>query len=417
MDLSIEQPCPSCGAEIVINEDDRLIRCEFCDVPSFRVRQKLPRYLLPPKLPSHIDEDGVFYIPYLRFKGCIYSIQGKEVLHRLIDTTRVGCDSGFVPASLGLRPQAMKVRPVTDHATGKFVRQTVKADSIFHEAAKITRIFTEDRKSHLYHRAFIGETISRIYLPAYRYSGMLYDGVTHQKLGLDTVAEEFGKSLLPFARDWEPRYISMLCPECGDVMHGSRETLVVVCSGCSRHWIEEGGTFHALGYLAVPPRESEAHYLPFWRIEPEDESGQLVSLADFFELTNQPVVIRRSHREQKMVFTIPAFKLNPALFLQTSRMLTVGQGSSPLPQQYDIAGDNVYPVTLPASEAAEALKTVLVASSVSIRKVLDLLSTIQFRTYRKKLIYLPFRDAGHDFIEQHTGVCIANAALRYGKKM
>jgi hypothetical protein len=372
---------------------------------------------LPAKLPSHIDTEGLLYIPYLRFKGCIYSIQGKEVLHKLIDTTRVGCDSGFVPASLGLRPQAMKVRPVTDSVVGKFVRQTVKADTIFQEAAKITRIFTEDRKSQLYHRSFIGETISRIYLPVYRYSGMLYDGVTHQKLGLDSVADQFGGSLLPFAREWEPRYISMLCPECGEVMHGSRETLVVSCAGCSRHWLEEEGSFHNLEYLAVPPRESEAHYLPFWRIEPEDESGKLVSLADFFELTNQPVVIQRAHREQKMVFMIPAFKLNPTLFLQTSRMLTVGQGNSPSPARYDIAGDRVYPVTLPSSEAAEALKTVLVASAVSVRKVLDLLAVIQFRTYTRKLIYLPFRDTGHDFVEQHTGVCIANAALRYGKTM
>lgn len=417
MELRIEQPCPSCGAAIVINEDDRLVRCEFCDVLNYRVRQKLPRYILPPKLPRHIAEDGLLYIPYLRFKGCIYTVEGLEVVHRLIDTTRVGCDVGSVPVSLGLRPQAMKVVPITENLPGRFVRQTVQSARIFEEAVKLSALFREERKASVHHRAFIGESVSRVYLPVYSYSGMLYDGVSHQKIGPDAVAEQLAGDLVGFQGEWEPRFIATVCPHCGDVMDGDRESLVLACSTCGKHWLEEDGRLVGLDYHGLKALDSQDSYIPFWQIEAEEESGKLATLADFYELTNQPVVIQRQHRQTPLIFYLPAFKMNPAIFLQIAKMLTVGQWLAAGCQQIEMSSHPIYPVTLPHQEAAEALRTIVAGSAVSLRRVVEVLPALKFCRYRKRLVYLPFRNAGHDMIEQYSGICISRAALRFGRQL
>lgn len=419
MDLSIEQPCPSCGAEITLSEDDRLILCPFCDVANYRVGQTLPRYVLPARLPSLVDESSLFHVPYLRFKGCIYSISRGGISHRLLDTTRLGCKGRSLPVSLGLRPQAMKLRPVTASMSGSFVRQTAATQTMFDEAARIAKAFTELQKPDVSHRAFIGETISRVYLPVYTRGGMLYDGITHARLGGEAAAERLRNDLLVARRDWEPRYISTLCPECGAGMQGGRDSLVVVCDGCDRQWGEEKGRFEPVDYAALPSMDQDTCYLPFWLIYPLDERNMLKTFAQFLELTNQPQVIRKVHEETKFSMILPAFKLNPSLYLQAAKMATVGQlqWQPVVDRGCIIPAGSVYPVTLPHKEAAEAMKTLLVASAVSMNRVLDQLPLLKFTGYRKQLFYLPFSDRGHDFIEQYSGMAINAAALRFGRAL
>lgn len=417
MELTIEQPCPSCGAGITLHEDDRLIRCEFCDVPNFRVQQKVPRYVLSPRLPHDVPEHEFMYVPYLRFKGCIYSIRGAEVRHTLIDTTRLGCDCVSLPVSLGLRPQAMRVTPVTEQLQGRFVRQSVKTDTIFAESVRLTELFSKDRGKQVRHLAFIGETVSRVYLPVYVHNDTLYDGITRQEFGAGSRAGQLADKVIPFSTDWEPRFISTICPQCGEAMQGDRESLVVNCANCEHQWLEENGRFAQLEYQVAPPREEGARFIPFWQIEPEGENPQLATLADFLELTNQPLVIRQQHRERKLRFIVPAFKMNPSLFLQIARNLTVLQTDYDCFEQRGFSSEEIYPVTLAHQEAVESLKSVLAAAAVSTKRVMELLPSLVFRASRKKLVYLPFRDTGHDCIEHHTGISLPTAALRYGRKL
>ena len=84
------------------------------------------RFALPDKAPGHIAKEDLVYVPYLRFKGSIYYCQGHEVQHAVIDTTRLAIDGARLPASLGLRPQAMKIVPVNADHSGRFVRQTIE---------------------------------------------------------------------------------------------------------------------------------------------------------------------------------------------------------------------------------------------------------------------------------------------------
>jgi hypothetical protein len=311
----------------------------------------------------------------------------------------------------------MKVLPVTEQRGGGYVRQSVKAEQIFTEAARITMLYEKENKNRILHRAFIGETVSRIYLPAYLYNDMLYDGISHQNIGTASVAEELSGQLIPFNTEWEPRFIATHCPACGDVMQGARETLVMLCGNCETQWLEEQGRFIRLDCQTVTALEDSARYLPFWQIEPFVTGYQLATFADFLRLTNQPVVIRPQHQARSLSFIVPAFKMNPSQFLQAAKALTVLQDGFQPDGEQRLDPGSAYPVTLSHSEAVEALKSILAASAVSVKKVMEILPSLSFTAQKKRLIYLPFRDAGHDCIQHQTGVSISTAALRFGRKL
>jgi hypothetical protein len=99
-----------------------------------------------------------------------------------VDSTQQGMNASALPPSLGLRPQAMVVSLVTDELEGCFLHQTVKARTLLERAAQLTVIDSEEIKASFYHRAFIGETLSCVYLPLYIDKNVLHDGVTNKPL-------------------------------------------------------------------------------------------------------------------------------------------------------------------------------------------------------------------------------------------
>lgn len=414
MDLVIEQPCPSCGAPICIKEDCRLLRCEFCDMQNYRISQRLPRYVLPMRLPARGDPAALLYLPYLRFKGSIYICREGKVRHKLVDTTRAGGTMKNLPVSLGLRPQAMTVAPVNSRMPGRFVPQQVESETIFAEAARLTTLFDRNTGGRAVHRAFIGETVSRIYLPVYLYKGKMIDGITKRQLGnADLLAD--CQRFLKFDKRWEPRFLATHCPECGDGLQGGANSLVLHCTTCQTAWLEEQGRFVRVHYKVIRGPGREVTHLPFWHLQVEGRGAELSTLADLIELTNQPLVTQSRHRLQRLGFLIPAFKLNPNAFLHAAKNMTFLQLSF---QEFrgTEAGNwqKDYPVTLPYPEAIQALKTVLAASAVNVRRVMKILPELQFVVKGVGLDYIPFRPSSHDWIEDNTGFSISAAALRFG---
>jgi hypothetical protein len=417
MDLVIEQGCPSCGAAIVLHETDRLIVCPYCEVRNYRISERAARYSLPDRRPAHIAGEDLVYLPYLRFKGSIYQCRGQELRHAIIDTTRLAIDSDRLPVSLGLRPQAMKMMPLTADHVGRFIPQTVEPEKIFSQAFRLTTLFSQEKKQQLHHRAFIGETLSRIYLPLYRREDMLVDAVTNLEIGpVDQAWQELSGRSLPFRQAWQPRFLSTLCPHCAAPMTGEADALVLFCRNCETMWEESEGRFAAITWGCVPAQEKTDLAIPFWKIALiEQDGGILRSFADFLRLTNQPVVVRPEDEDLPLAFWLPACKLPPAGFLQTAHSLTVSQrriaGSSPGPLSH------AYPVNLSRQEAGQALKSVLASAALAKKTVLPLLPSLDLQPGESSLVYLPFRNAGHDMIERQTSVAITAAALKFGRKL
>ena len=160
MGFTVEQECPQCGAPIELDETDRLLRCPYCDVKNFLFTQNYFRYILPDKAPNK----DIIYAPYLRFRGTVYFCKGLTMNHRFVDITNVGLEYKGIPVSLGLRPQALKMKFVTPTTRGSFLKFSLKAADILTRAGKLS---SGNSREPILHRAFIGETMSLIYLPLY----------------------------------------------------------------------------------------------------------------------------------------------------------------------------------------------------------------------------------------------------------
>ena len=415
MDLAVQQTCPSCGAAIVAHEADRLLQCPFCGVRNYRITSGLSRFVLPDKAPAHIPREELFYAPYLHFKGNVFYCKGKEVQNRVVDITHLGLKATALPPSLGLRPQAMKVSLMSEEIAGSFFRQSVKAIAILEKAAQLTEIDSEQNREPFYHRAYIGETISYIYLPLYIYDHILYDAVTNIRLARSGPSDELKKKSLPFQSQWMPRFLATLCPACGELLDGETDSLILSCRNCDTSWEEAGGQFRSLPWQRVPSRQKDATYLPFWKIEVNVTGVVMESFGDFLRLTNQPLVVRPEHDRMALCFWVPAFKIRPQTFLNLAKNITLTQKRLP-PGEATMAR-GLYPVTLPRTEAVQALKIVLAEAALNKRDVLPLLPSLSFHPQATELVYLPFIDNGHDLVQEQTMLSVAGAVLRFGRSL
>ena len=415
MELTIEQNCPSCGASIVLREDDRLIRCEYCDVNNYRLESGEARYVLPGKPPAYISPDQLFYTPYLRFKGTIFYVRPGEIGHKIVDTTRLGIEEEKIPASLGLRPQAMKLSPVVASLEGSFLQQTVATKTAFIHAAMVAELFNKNTDHSVYHRAFIGETLSRIYQPCYLHAGILYDAVLNKPLGSGQWLEKYREKQSVAQTSWEPQFISTICPTCSGLLEGERDSLVLRCTNCQSLWQEKRKKFQALSWRVVPSHDASALYLPFWHITFSATGPVLASFGDYLRFTNQPMVIGKKFDAMPLSFLIPAFKLNPKIFLQVAAQFTVSQWRIPGVGVQRLVND--YPVTLSQTEAVQSIKIVLAATTLNKNQKLPLLPQMNITDTRCRLTYLPFDQQAHDFVEEHTSIALLAAALRFGRKL
>lgn len=414
MELTIEQNCPSCGASIVLREDDRLIRCLYCDISNYRLGSAAGRYILPGRFPGDLAEDDIFFMPYLRFKGSIFYVQGAKVKHKIVDTSRLGIESDSLPVSLGLRPQAMRLAPVVSAVAGKFIRQTVPTKSVFAQAAMVTELFG-GKSAAIHHRAFIGETISLIYQPCFRDRGMIVDAVDRQPLGDDSHVADHLANACRSQAGWEPRFISTLCPGCGGALAGEQDSWVLHCPNCESFWQEIDGRFQSLTWHSIAT-DRKARLLPFWKITFAATGGErLCSFGDYLRFANSPMVFGRRFDATPLSFVIPAFKVNPRAFLQVASQLTLGQWKLPEGGRHPLR--SMYPVTLGQQEAIEAIKSVLAATSARKKERLPMLSEIKIEVQQSSLLFVPFIEQQHDLVQEHTHATVRTAALRYGRSL
>lgn len=413
MELSYFQDCPTCGAPVELAEADKVVDCRYCDGRNYMV-SKLPlRFVLPNTVGETIAQEDIIHIPYLRFKGHVYSCMGSELEHKIIDTTHIGCNSEKIPASLGLRPQAMQIRLVGADHRGHFAGLTEKVKDIFARAARLTDAFSDNRDT-VYHRSFIGETISCIYLPVYFRDERMMDGVLNRDIATDLPADLLMSKSSMVKREWLPAFIPTICPHCAAALSGARDSLVMECRNCESLWQEKNGRFERISFSCIAA-ETGDRFLPFWRIVVSAEGLQLKNFADFLRITNQPVVINDRHENLELNFWVPAFKIRPKYFLNISRNLTVSQYR--IPEKTGAMGKNLYPVTLPVEEAVQAIKAILTSAVIKKRDFIPSLPGISLKERHTALVYLPFHAFGHDLVQDHTSVTLSEKVFQYGRLM
>jgi hypothetical protein len=157
--------------------------------------------------------------------------------------------------------------------------------------------------------------------------------------------------------------------------------------------------------------KGSAVYLPFWRIRVKEM--QLQSYADLVTLVNMPKAPRKEWESAAFHFWMPAFKVNPQLFLRSAKGMTLAQPQDRLGER--MPATTMHPVTLPLSEAAEGLRIILATLSVPGRALLNRFPLLDLAVEDSLLVYLPFMESGSEFIQPEARMAISKNALRWGR--
>ena len=407
-DLVIQHQCPQCGAPAILKETDRLFACEFCRVKSYLIQNKFFRYLLPNAAPKN---KNLVYFPYWRFKGMLFSCVESGIKYRFLDVSHQAVESSYFPISVGLRSQALKLNFVVPESRGYFLKPTRPFTRVMDF---VKHRFNTSLPKPIYHQAHIGETLSLIYSPFYA-EDKLFDAILNQPVS-PVLPDSFDATLFQGGRpDGRINFAPTLCPACGWDLEGQRDTLVMNCRNCNSVWRADTSGFKKLKFGVMPSEKKKNMYLPFWRINTEVTGITLNSYADLVRIANLPRAVQKKWDDVEFRFWTMAFKVRPQVFVRLARNITLAQ-----PQQNlirELPDDPLHPVTLPIEEAIESL-TINLASFMKPQKDLfPILSDITIKPKSYLLVYIPFVEQHHEFIQPELHLSINKNQLKLASNL
>jgi predicted RNA-binding Zn-ribbon protein involved in translation (DUF1610 family) len=405
--FQVEQNCPQCGAPVVITENDRLFSCDYCRVSLYILSKDYFRYYLSP---SHASSENILYVPYWRFRGTYYSLKPFAVNNRVVDTSFRASNHTFLPDSLGLRSQTLKLRFATKKETGNFLHPQVPFSNVLSSIEKISR--TTDSLTtpgKVFHTAFIGETVSMIYLPVYLKGKAIFDGILNRPLArLSDIRSEMLQTS-DNHKHWKLKYISSLCPSCGWDLTGGKESLALFCNNCSIALQVSNGSFKKLRFGVSPSQNKHVTYFPFWRMKVNINGINANSYADLIRIANLPKAVKKEWEEKELFFWSPAFKTNPRLFLRLSKQLTLLQPSEDLDGSLEQL--SLQPATLNVEEAFESVTVTLGNISAAKHKIFPLLSKAEIERKQSLLVFFPFTVKGNEYVHADKNLSIQRSAV------
>ncbi len=397
IELLIDHQCPQCGAPAVLEESDRLYQCPFCKVKSYLLARHVMHYLLPDRAPKG---QALTYVPYWRFKGMIFTCGTDGIRHRFVDVSQNAVGDTRFPESLGLRSQALRLKFVTPSTPGHFLEPA----ALGRKAALdlFTRRETALIKPPVYLQSHIGESLSLIHAPVYQ-TDRIYDAVLNRPL--PQTSDEPPLTGLPGgpARA-HLNFIAAICPACGWDLEGRRDTLVLICRNCDRVWQASGKGLEEIRISHVPAADADEVYLPFWRIKAKVEGVSLSSYADLARLANLPAVPGPDWQSRPFRFWSPAFKVRPATLLNLARNLTLTQPQARLIEK--LPPSELFPVTLPVTEAAESLRVVLASFAKPARSFHPRLADIRIVPEGALLVFIPFVVGHHEYLQPRLNLTL-----------
>ncbi|MFZ5994374.1 MAG: hypothetical protein ACOYU4_05265 [Thermodesulfobacteriota bacterium] len=358
-------------------------------------------------------------MPYWRFRGMLFSCEPYRVCQRVVDTTLLALNDASLPVSLGLRPQALKLKFAAAMEDARFLRPHLSFEQFFSgvsgpeiSADDLAQTCTE------FHRAFIGEVGSLVYSPIFIHNNVIYDAILDRPIATDAgnvaADERFSFEERP---DWRIKFLPTLCPNCGWTLAGERESWALHCSNCDSVWGIFGQDLRRIDFGVVSDggNTGSAIYLPFWRIRPRVEGLSLRSYADLVRLANLPKAIRKEWDDLDFYFWSPAFKIQPAHFLRLARQMTLSQPMKNLERH--LPKSPLYPITLPMSDAADGLKIVLAQTAMDKKSLFPRLGEIQIQAEEFLLVYFPFAANSTEFIQPQLQCSIQRSALSFARTL
>ncbi|NPV04614.1 MAG: hypothetical protein HPY67_07770 [Syntrophaceae bacterium] len=391
-----------------LEETDRIFTCAWCRV-KLCLGSRGPLACFIPA-PAEAGDDLLF-VPYWRLKGMAFScMPGGSIEAGAVDVSHVALAAPSLPWSLGILPRLARLRFVSPDVQGTFLASSITiGQALDGYEANMRQLGVPPWTAKAHHRAWIGEQVSLLYYPLVRRDGQIVDALR-------------GGPLMPADR-WvamsaavkQPestvRFFAATCPDCGWDLEGDRDTLVLACRHCERAWRRNEEGLEDIPFAVMPDETKEERTgLPFWRIRAAVEGIPLETAADLVRFCNLP---RAAAMESApLYFWVPAFKCNAELYLRLIRRVTLFQWEGEFGQQ--LGSLACHPVTLPADEGVESLKTALADLAADKRTVWPRLEEINITVREALLVYVPFRVRGGELIQPQIPLGIQRKALQYG---
>ncbi|WP_373501471.1 hypothetical protein [Desulfococcus sp.] len=408
--LRVEHQCPQCGAPAVLEETDRIFTCGYCRVSSYLLQDGCFRYMLPHAAP---EGRNLLYFPYWRCRGMLFSCGPDTIHQRAVDHSLPAAPAACFPQSLGLRSQAMTLRPASGGNGTRFISPAAAApDAVLDFKAHFRRVLPEP----VHVDALVGETLSMIYAPFY-VDNALMDAVLNRPVAQAGPAEEAISDLPSAGADWTLRFVPTLCPNCGWDMAAEKDALSLACPGCRTLWRAGKDGLKRMTCLTLPDLDGFTEgrlFLPFWRITASVSGLPLASYADFARQANLPKVLRDGWEIVPFHFWTPALRLSPQGFLKAACAMTLAQpGDAPAGELPD---GRCHPVTLAFTGAVPALKILMAALLRPKNRILPRLAGMTVSVKDGLLVYVPFRETPHEYVHSRFGLCIGRNMLRLSRQ-
>jgi hypothetical protein len=367
------------------------------------------KYMLPH---SSSNSGDVVYFPYWRFKGMIFSCLGTGTKSKFLDVSQQAISSSYFPVSVGLRSQAMTLKFVTPDSEGIFLRPEISLEDMI---GVLKKRFSADLPKPILYQAEIGETISLIYSPFY-VKEKIVDAILNQPVS-SQLPEDF--NLTSFPTDKRPigvKFLPTLCPECGWDLSGDKDSLSLLCKNCDTLWKPSKQGLKKLTSAFLASDEETLLYLPFWRIKAEVSDISLTSYADFVRLANLPKVIQDGWEKIGFRFWQPAFKVRPQSYLRVAGAVTLNQPTDKLTPGIPTKA-RLHQVNLPLSEAIESLKLTLADFMRPKNLVIEILEQMDIQAKSFLLVYLPFVEKHHEFVQTRMNLAVNKNQLALAKNL
>jgi hypothetical protein len=435
--MQIDYQCPQCGGAVILEETDRLLQCAFCKTRLSIQSKDYFRYLFP--FPDAIDEEIIF-VPYWRFRGMHFACRTAGIKTTVIDKTFLAINNKTLPATLGIRPQSMKLKFAQKTGHVRFIepRLPFKKSSVetknrlsfeivtthdtryisFGDGDNVIEVpeaRTELKEDNLYHESFVADKASVIYTPLFIRNNAIYDAILSKSISSNVDIE--GLSSDASSGDWVIQFLPTLCPNCAWDLIAERDSCVLLCSHCNRAWEVSQGIFQPVKYAIMfsdNPGQKATH-LPFWRIKVNIHGIDIQSYGDLLKLANLPSSAKAEQKASDLYFWVPAFKIAPSVFLRTARQITTANPQKELQEEF--RNISWYPVNITLSEAVESLKVVLTDIARNKKEIMSRLEEITITPVESLLVFHPFNDSNYELVEPGIKCGLMKNALRWGKNL
>jgi hypothetical protein len=166
--------------------------------------------------------------------------------------------------------------------------------------------------------------------------------------------------------------------------------------------------------LGVLPGTAETlKYLPFWQMRAVVQGLRLDSYADLVRLMNLPMAVKTAWEETELSFWLPAFKVNPSLYLRLGRLLMVGQPSE-IVDEAPIRAP-CYTANVPLEDAREVLKVLIASVAVPRRQIFPRLSEISITVSDYRLVLVPVEQQGRELFQPQLQFSVSANALMHAR--